>query len=79
MAMGGVQSGQPSGSGQFAIGLLIGLALAAMTVLGALYQLGYFPAGDSAIERAPIARDVPEARPTAVWRFRSEWLTPGPR
>ena len=73
--MASVQSGQPSGHGQFVIGLLIGLVFMLVMTLATLFELGYFSAdGDVAGLRAAPA--VPEPKPTAVWRFRSEWLTP---
>ncbi len=79
MAMGSVRSGQRSGNGQFLIGLVLGLAFMLLTALGTLYELGYFPAQDGAVESQPAVRDVPEPKPTAAWRFRSEWRTPQPK
>jgi hypothetical protein len=67
MAMGSVQSGQ------FVIGLVLGLAIVLLTGLATLYELGYFPAQAEAVE------SVPAPKPTAAWRFRSEWLTPQPK
>ena len=79
MAMGRVERGQPSGNSQFVIGLVLGLAFVLLTVLGTLYELGYFPAQAGAVESTPAVLEVPVPKPTAVWRFRSEWLTPQPK
>jgi len=78
-AKGSVQSGQPSGSGQFLIGLVFGLVFMVVLALGTLFELGYFPAGEPAVAGARTVQDVPEPKPTAAWRFRSEWLTPQPK
>jgi hypothetical protein len=76
MATGSVQRGRSSASSQFAIGLLLGLAIVLLTVLATLYELGYFPAQAGEAQGAPAVREEPGPKPTAVWRFRSEWLTP---
>jgi hypothetical protein len=77
--MGRVRSGQRSGSVQFLLGAGVGLAFMLLTALGVLYGLGYWPAPDGPVADAQVDRDVPEPRPTAAWRFRSEWLTPRPK
>jgi len=79
MATGSVQSGQSSGSRQFAIGLALGLAIVLLTALATLYELGYFPARAGRDEGARAVGEEAEPKPTAVWRFRSEWLTPQPK
>jgi hypothetical protein len=73
MAMGTVQNSQ------FLVGVALGLAFMLLTVLGTLYGLGYLSSQDGVAGSASVVRDAPEARPTAVWRFRSEWLTPQPK
>jgi hypothetical protein len=79
VVVGNVQSGQPSRSGQFLVGVALGLTFMLLTVLATLYGLGYISARDEGAADDAVARDVPEARPTAVWRYRSEWLTPQPK
>jgi hypothetical protein len=79
MATGSVRNGQPNGSGQFLIGLGLGLALVLLLALVTLFELGRLPVGAPDDVGAPAVQAAPEARPTAVWRFRSEWLTPSPR
>ena len=77
--MGSVRSGHRGRNAQFLLGVGLGLAFMLLTSLGVLYGLGYWPAQAGSFEGAQADRDVAEPRPTAVWRFRSEWLTPRPK
>ena len=71
MAMGRVRGGQRSGNSQFLLGVGVGLAFMLLTAFGVLYGLGYWPPSDGSVAGAQVDRDVPEARPTAAWRWRA--------
>jgi len=72
---------QPSDSRQLLLGVLFGFLLMIGTMLATLWGLGALsaPAIASPHEHIVITSDqldMIDARPTAVWRFRDEWLTP---
>ena len=72
---------------QLVLGMLVGFILMVGTMLGAMWAMGAFPPGGATavdVARQPIVissdeLDTADAKPTAVWRFRKEWLTPQPK
>jgi hypothetical protein len=73
------------GSGNFVLGLVVGVVFMIATVLTTLWSLGYLQ-GRTALPEQPSVSHVftaddleAPAKPTPAWRFRSEWTTPQPK
>ena len=76
----------PSDTRDLVLGMLVGFLFMLATMLGTLYYMGALPSVGTTAVDAPrgyiqISSDDPDpaAKPTAVWKFRSEWLTPQPK
>lgn len=69
---------------EFLLGLLVAFGTVVVVVMATLYVLGLFASPHPAVEPLPAARPrvyssqdlTPQPKPTAVWRFRPEWLKP---
>lgn len=75
---------QPNDTRQLLLGMLLGFLLMIGTMLATLWGIGALSAPTIAAPREHIVitsdqLDQIEAKPTAVWRFRDEWLTPRPK
>lgn len=71
---------QPGGSHdnrELIVGLVLGLICAAVIALLVLFALGRLILPRSPLPTYPPS--VVEPRPTPLWPFRDEWLTPRPR
>jgi hypothetical protein len=75
----------PQGSGNFVLGLVVGVAFMIATVLTTFWSLGYLHGGaalpDQPSTSIVVTSDDLESpvKPTPAWRFRSEWTTPQPK
>ncbi len=80
MATGKADADPTNQTRHFVVGLVIGLVAMVAVAMVTLFELGYWPPERAEEIRAPhvfTADDLePAPKPTAVWRFRSEWLTP---
>jgi hypothetical protein len=73
----GAAPGGRHGRRDLVLGLVLGLLGAGAIALLALFALGYLDLPRSPLPTYPPA--VAEPRPTPLWPFREEWLTPGPQ
>jgi hypothetical protein len=76
VAYGGVPSGSRA-TRELVAGIVLGLICAAVIALLALFALGRLSLPRSPLPTYPPA--VVEPRPTPLWPFREEWLTPRPK
>jgi hypothetical protein len=72
----GTVPGGSSGGRDLLVGLALGLLAAAVIALTLLFALGYLRLPASPLPSYPPS--VAEPRPTPLWPFREEWLTPRP-
>lgn len=77
MAAGRAPANPADEARQFVLGALVGMLLMVAIVLVTLYGLGHlFPAADHIDGAVAPSEEVLVDKPTPVWRFRAEWLTP---
>ena len=72
---------QRRGNGELVAGILLGLVLTALVAMATIWAIGALSGPSATFAEPPVVTsdDMAEARPTAAWPFRKEWLTPRPK
>ena len=77
------QHNKPTGAGQLAIGIVVGLSITLFVLVTIMLVYGRTVYSVPRIDETPSEPIVIEngvlVRPTPLWRFRDEWLTPRPK
>lgn len=73
----------PTGAGQLALGIVVGLSITLFVVVAIMLVYGRTVFSVPRIDETPAEPIVIEngmiVRATPMWRFRDEWLTPHPK